>query len=510
MAVPRLLPRRLWVAMALVLVMNHGGAAGELEGVPDTSLLAEREGVDMEGVYSDFLEAAASPNLEFIEVKPPAQVAQQVPQAAPAVAAAKGAPAKPDIVQTVRANPAKAATVKTVVVAPAPAAVAAAAAAAAEKKKIKKKTRNLQHKAHRARWHAHGDRTKIEAIETHIALAQKAGARAFLHFVESFRRGARTQFWQTYKRAKKKRYQLVDIYHQIRRHVKHAWKKMYANGAKLHKAYMTQLKAYWKAKYQEPKKLPKGETKAKLKHEAKLAMKKARSALQHFKKMQHKAKRHAKHLKKGLAHAIHKLHFVFMKARRMYRHISKAFVAKLDVQLASKKTVSHQPLHKLHKKQVAKTKARHHHSHPAPKKGAHHHKDTVEKSNAVKSDAVKSAEIKAVKIVKRAILQQQREQAATLVETKRKPIALEDIPRGTHVIRTRRHTARIVRQPRRVVMRRVKSQVGMKKRRGHGEVIMEEINSSPSDETTVEEEGDDEELIQALGHPIFAKGDENR
>jgi len=479
----------LWVAVVLVLVVGGEANVGDaneliLEGSKDTSLLEviHREVGDVEGVYSNFLRAAAPPATELLShpakggAVPESDKVKVVPSAAaqhavatkPVVKTAPAqtaAPVTPVVVKTAKVVTAKAAATK--------AAATKAAATKAEKKKIsqkldlakhfnqlvkevdslletgmqklkrdrnifrkavadgKKKQHRLRRKMGRARRHAKGDHTKIEAIETHMALAKKAGARAFLKFVESFRHGAGTQFWVKYKDAKKKRYDLVKTYHKIRRHVNHACKKMYSNGAALHKTYMTKLKGYWKAKYACKEKIPKGTTLVAIKHTAKLDMKKARSALQHFKKMQHKARRHAKHLKEGLKHAIGKLHFVFMKARGMYRHIAKEFVPTLGTQVLAKKSVSHQPLQKLQaKKQNDKKKNKAKRTMKvvqkrkvlkAPKAVAvvqTADKTRTAKSPVEKSAAVKSAEIKAVKIVKRAILQQQREQAASFVQSK--------------------------------------------------------------------------------------------
>jgi len=493
----------LWVAVVLVLVVGGEATVGDpnkfaLEGSKDTSLLEviHREVGDVEGVYSNFLRAAAPaapPATEFLSnpakggAVPESDKLKVVPTTAAQHAVATKPVVKTARAQTAtgipeqRATPAVPAVAKAakVVASKAAATKAAAAKAAvvkaakvAEKKKIsqkldlakhfnqlvkevdslletgmqklkrdrnifrkavadgKKKQHRLRRKMGRARRHAKGDHTKIEAIETHMALAKKAGARAFLKFVESFRHGAGTQFWETYKDAKRKRYELVKTYHKIRRHVNHACKKMYSNGATLHKTYMTKLKGYWKAKYACKEKIPKGTTLVAMKHAAKLGMKKARSALQHFKKMQHRARRHAKHLKEGLKHAISKLHFVFMKARGMYRHIAKEFVPTLGTQVLAKKSVSHQPLKKLQAKQKKKKKnnnkraikvVQKRKALKAPKAVAvvqTAEKTRAPKSPVEKSAAVKSAEIKAVKIVKRAILQQQREQAASLVQNK--------------------------------------------------------------------------------------------
>merc|ERR1711959_705503 len=107
----------------------------------------------------------------------------------------------------------------------------------------------LQSKANGARRHAKGDHIKIEAIATHMALAQRAGARAFIKFVNSFRAGAKKNFRADYKTAKIHERELKKIYHKICHHVSHAWKAMKAHGKKLHAMYMTELKHYWKAKY---------------------------------------------------------------------------------------------------------------------------------------------------------------------------------------------------------------------------------------------------------------------
>merc|ERR1711988_1177066 len=88
----------------------------------------------------------------------------------------------------------------------------------------------LQHQAQGARRHANGDSVKIDAIQTHMALAQRAGARAFIKFVNSFRTGAKKNFRASYKNAKIHERQLKKIYHKICHHVSHAWKAMKGHG----------------------------------------------------------------------------------------------------------------------------------------------------------------------------------------------------------------------------------------------------------------------------------------
>merc|ERR1712196_421214 len=141
-----------------------------------------------------------------------------------------------------------------------------------------------------------------------MALASRDGARAFMHFVSKFRKGAKRSFWKRYKEAKGDEHRISKTYRQIDSHVVHASKAMEAAGHKLRSTYMKKLKAYWKAKYSYP-----GKTKlqkaaaSKKRHAAKVTMKKARSNLQSFKKTMRTAKHHAKKLRKGLKHAMKKL-----------------------------------------------------------------------------------------------------------------------------------------------------------------------------------------------------------
>merc|ERR1711924_56090 len=133
----------------------------------------------------------------------------------------------------------------------------------------------------------------------------------------------------SYKMAKLRQRQLGKIYHNVSR----AWKAMKDHGKKLHTTYMTTLKAYWKVKYSCTGKNCKVKAKKACKaarHAAKLANKKARKQRYHFKKSIHKARHHAHKLRKGLKHAIHKLHYVFKKARGLYRHTVKNFIVSYE------------------------------------------------------------------------------------------------------------------------------------------------------------------------------------
>lgn len=276
----------------------------------------------------------------------------------------------------------------------------------------------LQSKANGARRHAKGDNVKIEAIATHMALAQRAGARAFIKFVNTFRAGAKKNFRADYKTAKIHERQLKKIFRKICHHVSHAWKAMKTHGKKLHAAYMAKLKDYWKAKYtqldEKGKPIPKATLK-KSRHYAKLKMKHARSQQWHFKRSMSKAHHHAKKLRKGLKQAIRKIHFVFKKARSMYRHTAKTFMVGFEMEVAAQKPVSQKPLRKLRKRRQLKQKLhkKHVHGHRqkhsakklAKKKVSAHQEYQHGKHKRARLD---SAEKKAVKIVKRAILQQQR------------------------------------------------------------------------------------------------------
>merc|ERR1712036_197071 len=178
----------------------------------------------------------------------------------------------------------------------------------------RKKQLSLKNRAHGARRHAKGDSVKMDAIQTHMALAQRAGARAFMKFVSTFRTGAKKNFRAEYKNAKIHERQLKKIYHKICHHVSHAWKAMKLHGKKLHAVYMTELKHYWKAKYSCAGAKKKPAIKVALKkarHDAKQKMKLSRSQQWHFKRSMSKAHHHAKKLRKGLQQALRKIHFVF-------------------------------------------------------------------------------------------------------------------------------------------------------------------------------------------------------
>merc|ERR1711988_1104435 len=299
----------------------------------------------------------------------------------------------------------------------------------------------LQHQAQGARRHANGDSVKIDAIQTHMALAQRAGARAFIKFVNSFRTGAKKNFRASYKNAKIHERQLKKIYHKICHRVSHAWKAMKGHGKKLHATYMTALKHYWKAKYSCVGDKKKPSIKVALKkarHNAKQKMKHARSQQWHFKRSMSKAHHHAKKLRKGLQQALRKIHFVFKKARSMYRHTAKTFMIGFVMQVAAQKPVRKGALRRLQKRQLKRKqlkKQKHpkkhiqgHHQHA--RKLAKKEKQTRKSAGKVKvvghvsskkaskmatstkkaskQRRLDSAEKKAVKIVKRAILQQQR------------------------------------------------------------------------------------------------------
>merc|ERR1712205_200045 len=122
---------------------------------------------------------------------------------------------------------------------------------------------------------------------------------------------------------------------------------------------MAKLKDYWKAKYtqldEKGKPIPKATLK-KSRHYAKLKMKHARSQQWHFKRSMSKAHHHAKKLRKGLQQALRKIHFVFKKARSMYRHTAKAFMVGFEMEVAAQKPVSQKPLRKLRKRRQLKQK----------------------------------------------------------------------------------------------------------------------------------------------------------
>jgi len=324
----------------------------------------------------------------------------------------------------------------------------------------------LQHEAKGARRHAKGDSVKMDAIQTHMALAQRAGARAFIKFVNTFRTGAKKNFRADYKNAKIHERQLKKIYHKICHHVSHAWKAMKAHGKKLHAVYMTELKHYWKAKYScggDKKPAIKAALK-KARHAAKLKMKHARGVSWHFKQSMHKAHHHAKKLRKGLQQALRKIHFVFKKARSMYRHTAKTFQVGFAMQVAAQQPVSQKALRRLRKRrqQRKQTNLKHtkkrvqhrpRHAHKLAHKKLSHRKPSAHvkhvsrasasaapKKRALKHKLAKhghrgrldTAEKKAVKIVKRAILQQQRARLqhvsrSTPVKKQRQQVVKQDL-----------------------------------------------------------------------------------
>merc|ERR1712146_12960 len=87
---------------------------------------------------------------------------------------------------------------------------------------------------------------------------------------------------------------------------------------------MGALKASYKAKYACTGKKPVAAVK-KAQEEAQAKFKQVAKSYASFRKSSRKAHHHARNLKKGLKHAIHKLHFVFGKARHMYRHTISSF-----------------------------------------------------------------------------------------------------------------------------------------------------------------------------------------
>jgi hypothetical protein len=204
----------------------------------------------------------------------------------------------------------------------------------------RRKQQSLHSQAQGAKRHATGDSSKLQAIQTHMALASRDGARAFIHFVSKFKKGAKVSFWQSYKKAKADEHLVSKIYRKIDSHVVRASKAMKTAGHKMRGTYMKKLKAYWKAKYSYPGKTKQQKAAAKKKrHAAKVVMKKARSNLEGFKKTMRTAHHHAKKLREGLKHAMKKLHFLFKKARRIYRHTTKKFRVGFSVRAQAERQV---------------------------------------------------------------------------------------------------------------------------------------------------------------------------
>jgi len=196
---------------------------------------------------------------------------------------------------------------------------------------------------------------KLYAIQTHIDLARKVGAKKFISFISQLRKGTKRRFNTAYSRASAKQEQLISVYKKISKHVAHATKAMHKHKRVLQTNFIAALKAYYKVKYSCAGKKPPAVV-AKERAAAKKAYKLAFLAKSNFKRSEKKAHHHAHHLRKGLKHAIHKLHFLFRKAKGMYRHATKMFHAGFETRMTAQKIFHSKALHFLKQEEAKNQK----------------------------------------------------------------------------------------------------------------------------------------------------------
>lgn len=226
------------------------------------------------------------------------------------------------------------------------------------------KQSDIKEKASSAKEDASGDAAQIEAIDTHVALAAKASAKAFIEFSSGFRESAKEAFWSSYNDAEARQAKLEELYDSITSHVAHAVNAMQAQGVQLNDKYLDSAKAYYKAKYKARygcEKAADQDAAAKKAcqeepHTAKDDMKKAHDVLSHFQENLETAHHHGKKLKKGLKEAMDKLHYVFQKARHDFRHTEAEFHAGFDMHYNAQKAVSTHALKKLEEEEKKQDK----------------------------------------------------------------------------------------------------------------------------------------------------------
>merc|ERR1719324_511081 len=196
----------------------------------------------------------------------------------------------------------------------------------------------------------------IDAINTHVAIAKKENAKAFITFAKKFRKTAKKSFWESYNKAKQKKATLRGLYDKITHHVGRAVKAMRKKQAPLEDEYLSKLKAFYKARYGCNAK-DKSEC-SKTKKKAKAAMKKAHANMLGFKSNYKTAHHHGKKLRRRLKQSMHKLRFVFKQAREEMRKSQALFHAGFDERYTARKSISLTALKDVHKLNQQKKQAR--------------------------------------------------------------------------------------------------------------------------------------------------------
>lgn len=292
------------------------------------------------------------------------------------------------------------------------------------------KQSELKEQANSAKQDAAGNSLQINAIETNMQLASKEGAKAFVTFAETFRKSAENKFLKSYSDAESRQSKLGELYEDITSHVADAVKKMESTGTKMQKQYLDTVKAFYKIHYK--LKYSCGNEKdnksviacnAPAKH-AKKSMKEAKTKLADFTDNLHTAHHHGRKLRKRLKHALHKLQYVFQKARKALRHTKEGFHAGFDMHYSAQKAVSQGALLALKKANTDKDDPQgvKQEVKKAVKKAVNKEAKKVAKTEVKKQrkkDAVKKAELSAIHTVQKAakaILKRKKTQ--TMMETK--------------------------------------------------------------------------------------------
>jgi len=211
------------------------------------------------------------------------------------------------------------------------------------------KTSAVASEASSAKHDAKGNEMAIEAIETHVTLAAKDGAQAFIKFAANFRKRAKRAFWKSYNKADEDESKLSDLYHEITGHVGHAIKAMRKHGVDLNTIFLSSLKNFYKFNYE--CKLAKSKNKSektceKTTQAKKTKMKVAQTALLSFQDNLKTAHHHGRKLRKRLKRALRKLHFVFKKARHAFRHTDHHFQAGYNLHYQAMRTISQRAVKK--------------------------------------------------------------------------------------------------------------------------------------------------------------------
>jgi len=314
------------------------------------------------------------------------------------------------------------------------------------------KLSELKEQANSAKQDANGNTMLMDAIETNRALAAKEGAKAFISFAENFRKSAEDQFLKSYSSAEDRQSKLQELYEDITSHVANAVKQMQSNGQKIESQYMEAVKAFYKTHYKlkyrcEKEKDDKKEDDcmAPVK-KAKAEMKSAKQKLSDFKDNLQTAHHHGRKLRKRLKHALHKLTYVFRKARKALRRAKEGFHAGFDMHYSAQKAVSHSALVALKKAALKKANPSHTDKAADNKKAADDkevkkeakkaaveaakkevkkeaHQAAIRAARHSKAAAAKHAEMTAIHSVQKAakaILKTQKTRASTMMQTKSK------------------------------------------------------------------------------------------